>query len=243
MYLSYQDIEEIAEAVMDEFNAFFFGNDPRGKIPHATPIDQFARDFLKLDVRVERLCSDSSISGVTAYSDTELHTTIFGYPVCIPLSQNEVIIDIEFMQPGNVQRLCGKRRFTLAHECAHQILFQMESDEGKAACRRQYSDKRSYTAKELKSKEDWNEWQANVLGAAILLPRKGVSEAARALLKGRRIISAYGKFTRRDREVIYEIADYFRASPQAVAIRLERLGFIYDRTLEDMENQRLEGYA
>lgn len=240
MYLSYAKIEEIAQTVLDEFNGFFFGDSKEGKIPHATPIDQFAQEFLGLSVRIERLCSDGSICGVTAYSETELTTTIFGCPISMPVKQNEILLDIEFMQPGNVQRLCGKRRFTLAHECAHQILFQMESDEGKAACRRQYSDKRSYTAKELKSKEDWNEWQANALGAALLLPRRDVSMAAKALLKGRTIISAFGRYTRQDREVIYDIANYFHASPSAVEIRLERLGFIYDESRETIENQRLE---
>ncbi len=37
-------------------------------------------------------------------------------------------MDASFIQPGQVYKLCGKRRFTLAHECAHQILFQMESE-------------------------------------------------------------------------------------------------------------------
>lgn len=243
MYLSYEKIEEIAEAVMDEFNAYFFGNTKEGIQPHATPIDQFASDFLHLNVRIERLCTDGSICGITAYSDTELQTTLFGYPVCMPLQQNDVLLDISFIQPGHVKRLCGKRRFTLAHECAHQILFQLESDESKAACRRQYSDKRSYSAKELKCKEDWNEWQANALGAAILLPRRDVSMAAKALLKGRIIFSAYGRYARQDREIIYEISDYFYASPTAVAIRLERLGFIHDNTLDMMETKRLEAYC
>ena len=40
-----------------------------------------------------------------------------------------VILDESFIRSGNVQRLCAKRRFTLGHECAHQILFQLESEE------------------------------------------------------------------------------------------------------------------
>ena len=68
-----------------------------------------------------------------------------------------------------MRKLCGKRRFTLAHECAHQLLFHLESEDTKAACRKLYAERRTYSLRDLKSNEDWNEWQANVLGAAILM--------------------------------------------------------------------------
>ena len=62
-----------------------------------------------------------------------------------------------FIRSGNVQRLCAKRRFTLAHECAHQILFQLESEEVKASCEMRYSARTAYTPRELKTREDWND--------------------------------------------------------------------------------------
>ncbi len=42
-----------------------------------------------------------------------------------------------------------------------------------------YSARTAYTPRELKTREDWNEWQANVFGAAILLPQKEVDLAMR----------------------------------------------------------------
>ena len=81
---------------------------------------------------------------------------------------NKGLQDESFIRSGNVQRFCAKRRFTLAHECAHQILFQLESDEVKTSCEMKYSARTAYTPRELKTREDWNEWQANVLGAAIV---------------------------------------------------------------------------
>lgn len=143
MYLSYRDIEKIADTVMHDFNAEFYGNTAEAKEPHPTPIEQLAVDYLNLTIKAERLCSDGSICGITAYSETELETSIYGYMVRIPVRQNEVFLDISFFQPGNIQRLCGKRRFTLAHECAHQLLYHMEPDEGKVSCRRMYADKRA----------------------------------------------------------------------------------------------------
>ena len=35
--------------------------------------------------------------------------------------------------------------------------------------------------RELKTREDWNEWQANVLGAAILMPQREIDLALRTM--------------------------------------------------------------
>ncbi len=63
-----------------------------------------------------------------AYADTEYTIVENGIKRTIQLKANQVLLDLSFIQHGQVHALCGKRRFTLAHECAHQILFGMESD-------------------------------------------------------------------------------------------------------------------
>ena len=60
---------------------------------------------------------------------SEYKITELGITRTLALKSNQVILDESFIRSGNVQRLCAKRRFTLAHECAHQILFQLESEE------------------------------------------------------------------------------------------------------------------
>ena len=141
MILSYTQIEEIAAAVTKDFNEFFFGERaaPETHYAQATPIDQLAGDYLGLRVSFARLSDDGSICGLTAYTDTEYAATCQGVTRLIPLKANEVLLDSSFMEPGQVRARCGKRRFTLAHECAHQILFQMESDEARQARRETYS--------------------------------------------------------------------------------------------------------
>ena len=37
--------------------------------------------------------------------------------------------------------------------------------------------RQAYSLRELKTREDWNEWQANVLGAAILMPQREIDLA------------------------------------------------------------------
>ena len=187
MILSQHQLEEIAASTTKDFNRFFFGDEAdkpdRSVLP--TPIDQFAKNYLGLRVSFARLSPDGSICGVTAYADTEYKITELGITRTLALKRNQVILDESFILSGNVQRLCAKRRFTLAHECAHQILFQLESEEVKASCEMRYSARTAYTPRELKTREDWNEWQANVLGAAILLPQKEVDLQCVGLQKRR----------------------------------------------------------
>ena len=72
MILSHQQIEEIAAAVTKDFNEFFFGKElDNPRIARATPIDQFAKDYLGLNVSFTHLSADGSLCGLTAYTDTE----------------------------------------------------------------------------------------------------------------------------------------------------------------------------
>lgn len=230
MILSHQQIEEIAAAVTKDFNEFFFGKEPdKIRIARATPIDQFAKDYLGLNVSFTHLSEDGSLCGLTAYTDTEYILDIGGIQRTIPLKQNQVLLDSSFIQPGQVRKLCGKRRFTLAHECAHQILFSMENDETKAACRKKYAARTPYSLRDLKTHEDWNEWQANVLGAAILMPQKEIDYAMWYFASGKALINYEGVFAYRDRLALSLICGQLGVSKSAAVIRLRQLGYLEDR--------------
>ena len=112
MILSHKQIEEIAAAVTKDFNEFFFGMeaDIGRTTVRATPIDQFAGDYLGLSVSFARLSPDGSLCGLTAYTDTEYTVEEQGVRRTIPLKANQVLLDTNFIQPGQVHALCGKRR-------------------------------------------------------------------------------------------------------------------------------------
>ena len=57
MILSHKQIEEIAVAVTKDFNEFFLGKDADNErlTAQATPIDQFAKDYLGLSVSFAHL--------------------------------------------------------------------------------------------------------------------------------------------------------------------------------------------
>lgn len=230
MILSHKQIEEIAAAVTKDFNEFFFGNEPDNvRIARATPIDQLAKDYLGLNVSFARLSFDGSICGLTAYADTEYIVEEIGIKRTISLRPNQVLLDESFIKPGQVQKLCGKRRFTLAHECAHQILYSMEDEEAKAACQRKYSERTAYSLRDLKSREDWNEWQANALGAAILMPQKELDLAMWYFAGSKPLTNYEGRFAYRDRLSLSLICSQLGVSKAAAVIRLGQLGYIVDR--------------
>ena len=201
MILSHHQIEDIGAAVIQDFNKFFYcGSAALGdKYVRATPIDQFARDYLGLSVRFARLSVDGSICGLTSYADAEYIIEEMGTVRTIELKQNQILLDSSFLEAGKVKKLCGKRRFTLAHECAHQILFQMESEESQQKCRESYSERRSYSLRDLKSREDWNEWQANALGDALLMPQAEIKRAMWLFTQCRTLISYEGRFSYADK--------------------------------------------
>ena len=230
MILSQKKIEEIAVAVTTNFNEFFFGKgNAEARRVRATPIDQFAGEYLGLDVSIDRLSPDGSICGLTAYEDTNYVIEENGVKRTIPLKKNEVLLDESFVKPGQVRKLCGKRRFTLAHECAHQILYRLESDDAKTSCRKMYAARSAYSLRELKTNEDWNEWQANVLGAAILMPQKEIDLAMSYFASGRQLVSYDGKFSQHDRHVLDMICQQLGVSKSAAKIRLKQLGYIIER--------------
>lgn len=230
MILSKAQIEEIAAAITADFNHFFFGVLPSEEKEYIqpTPIDQLASRYLGLEVSFAPLSQDGSVCGLTTYADTKFTIEKGGVPCIIQLKENEVLLDSSFIQPGQVKKLCGKRRFTLAHECAHQILFQLESDEGKSSCRKSYSPRQTYSLRDLKTKEDWNEWQANVLGAALLMPEKEMELAMWQFAKGRMLQNYDGLFPGSDRIVLTRLCQCFGVSLSAVVIRLRDLDYIRD---------------
>lgn len=111
------------------------------------------------------------------------------------------------------QKNAHQRRFTLAHECAHQILFRLESEPVKNSLRSRYRHQQTYACRDLKSKEDWNEWQADTLGAALLMPRSAVVRYFQMYQQGMPLISYEGRYASRERLAVTHLRG-FSVSPR-----------------------------
>lgn len=99
-----------------------------------------------------------------------------------------------------------------------------------------YSSKPAYSLRDLKTHEDWNEWQANALGAAILMPQNEIDLAMWNLSPSRRLISYDGYFSHRDHITLSTICQQLGVSRSAAVIRLQQLGYLEDRKLSRFDD-------
>ena len=119
-------------------------------------------------------------------------------------------------------RLHNKCRFTKAHEAAHQILHMLYPREyGECA-----TDRRVHYYRQPNTDDPWEEWQANTLAAAMLLPEDLIRrnmELVRLPERIPRLNSVYDKdvFLR-----FTEMADMMLVSKMTLAIRMQHLGIV-----------------
>ncbi|MFR1826660.1 MAG: ImmA/IrrE family metallo-endopeptidase [Lawsonibacter sp.] len=203
-----------------------------------SPTDQLCQrplislqNYLGLHVSFARLSPDGSICGVTAYADTEYKITELGITRTLALKRNQVILD----ELHSIRKRAAALRQAQIYPCPRvrpSILFQLESEEVKASCEMKYSARTAYTPRELKTREDWNEWQANVLGAAILLPQKEVDLAMRRFAETP-LINYEGRYSYGDHLTLRLFCRLFGVSKTTASIRLRQLGYMVDRPFSE----------
>ncbi len=222
MILSYENIEHIAAGVAKDFcNAI-----PAGEKKYEINIDRLAKAYLGLEVSYRMLSDDGSVLGVTAYKDTEYAVKAGDVTKVISLKRNQVLLDKSLAVFSDNVAGTRRRRFTLAHECAHQILFQLEDQEGAAACRKPYALCMARRPRLLRTREDWREWQANALGSALLMPADRLEQAIRELHWEPPLVFHDGYPTIRSKLLIEHLCSRFSVSRAALTIQLRLLGFI-----------------
>lgn len=238
MILSRGQIEAIGEAVIQDFeqNCRSKYDSIDEQMQNATSIEQFAADYLGLDVSMTELSPDGSICGLTAYTDTKCRVSSGGTTRILQLHRKMVLLDSHLAGPYHT----GRRRFTLAHECAHQILFSMEDEATRRARKTVYARCASYSLRELKTREDWNEWQANVLAAAILIPI-GRLKQVRCQLAQTEPIKCYGPKLEPSSHIEVEaLSNIFCVSKTAMLIRLRQIGAVVDRPESEYRSSSLD---
>ena len=92
-----------------------------------------------------------------------------------------------------------------------------------------YAERKNCSLRDLKTREDWNEWQANALGAALLMPQAEVARAMWLFSPHRKLSNENGKFSYVDMQTLYCFCQAFGVSKSAAMIRLRQLGFLEDR--------------
>ena len=100
----------------------------------------------------------------------------------------------------------------------------MESDEQKQKLNLRYSA-RTMSLRDLKSLDDWREWQANAMAAGLLMPAKYIE-----MMLGSRKLTLYGERMNKPDWIQRENMCYkLGVSRAALMIRLKSLGYVIVR--------------
>lgn len=222
--LTYQDIETIAQVVLSDFlgesiNAF-----------KRIDIEKLAIDYLDLRLKYMKLSDNNNILGLTTYAGVVVELEINHHieTICVP--EDTILIEEDLLDDVYI----GRRRFTLSHECAHQILYRL--DPSNTAYQQRFVAGRTYALRDLTTTNDWCEWQANALGASILMPKDLITLALYRFGCDDRL-KLYGNYiTNSDRQLIKTTASFFGVSQSALLIRLKQLNLVEQLAYSDYKN-------
>ena len=220
-HLSRMEIEVIGDRVL---NAYY-------KLPTVNK-DQLWRiepevliqEVLNLTLDCCHLSVDGSILGVTSFKPVELN--VFGLddePQSYYMDGKTILVEKDLYENAAMRGRCN---FTMAHEASHQILKMLfPVDYGMKPSRPALHFYRPHS-ETRKPISDWEEWQANTLAAAILLP---VDLVGRALFTFQLPTKIKVLSKRLDEKVFArfeDAANFLGVSKTAFAIRLKQLGIL-----------------
>lgn len=204
-------------------------------LPREVDINYIVKECLYLDMYSKNLSPDKSVLGLIAFADTTIPCYDLHFnPSKFDIKEGSIVIDLSL---SGKQRL-PRRRFTIAHEVSHWILHRSYHSPTNQEYELRKPDayfpsmssnvERRY--KILETESDREEWQANSLAAAILMPKFAFLDYTY-----REIHRQYGvgidticevEDPERYRSAINNIAEVFNVSIQATEIRLNQLNII-----------------
>lgn len=217
------EFDDLAEEILYEYMPEVLES------PKAVDIKYLAEDCIVVDILEEKLYLENLLGFITfanmivpVSDDKEIEVT-----------EGTIILDI---------RLHYKKtrwRFTVAHELAHWILHRAyhcgdnreynfrKKGYSYIACRTDKTELGKKNPKVAKTDDEWAEWQADNLAAALLMPKTTFIYAAKqALLKygfyDLRLVS--GQDVENGMKVVKELADIFQVSMRAIRIRMRTFG-------------------
>lgn len=230
--LKKSDFDDIAEMILKEYMPDVLYR------PQAVDIEYLAEECFYLDIKYDCIQPDGKVLGMIAFADTKYPTYDYdGNDRCIELEEGTLLVDMSLIGSKNHTR----RRFTLAHEIAHWAcqrsyhspqnqLYDFRRQPGLVACRteniEQYRMRSTYGKH---SDEFWLEWQADRLGAALLMPKKTFKEVCASVFWSHGIRNGYlskDVGQRVAHEIISTVAGMFDVSFRAAQIRMINLDLI-----------------
>ena len=219
-YMARPELEQIALRVLRAYRKLPEAQED----PYRVDPVLLAKGLLGLTVRYRHLSEDRELMGLTSYGELELVLPDEDRCGTCLLDGKTVLLEEDLLyQPAGL----GRRNFTLSHECAHHILkllFPESYGAGPAA--RRALPCRLHRLHARGSRQDWEEWQMDVLASELLMPRELLRKnlALVGCPEGFRVLNP--NWRRRDYGRFTGLCAMMGVSKQAMAYRLELLGLL-----------------
>ena len=179
---------------------------------------------LGLKIEYAHLSLDGTVLGMTSFGEVEVEVYDEAdeeYYLC--LDGKTVVVDRELLADTTKK---GRRNFTTLHEGAHQafkMLFPKEYGVGTKAAELHFYTANSECKKPI---SDWEEWQANTLAGALLLPADLVKRGMFLFALGDKIKNLNKIYNRETYDKFAALADFLGSSKKALAIRMKQLNLL-----------------
>ena len=172
-------------------------------------VNAFAKDYLKLEI---------------SYCEFNPKDNIEGKRI-----GNQIQLDQRLNEPTRI----GERNFTVAHACGHDLInWQDPNYVPDQTINYRIRSQR----KELKTENDFREWQANVVASCLLL-RPCLVDWTMFTFARKEKITVFGGYTihRIDRYIIRMMAQYLGVSQECLRYRLDRLGYLDHKPIAEYD--------
>ena len=230
-YFSRAELEEISEGLIT-----LYAKKHSNKVIPSIDIEHFITEFLSLRIEYTSFAEDDCGKvGFLADGETPLLIHQEGKFIPFVFPQNTIVLD-KFLLSEKEQ---GRRRFTMAHEMSHYILNKIYETPSVGRFHTQYDSDRNYSKEELAQMFASAEWQADTMGASLLMPKR-IIENVLAKYNDSQPIKIYGDntLTQREKATLRRMAAYIGVSYTALFIRLRDMNLLeYHDILEYLSNE------
>lgn len=219
--LSRKDIEDISIRV---FSAYKQLPSVKERPLHRVEPELLVKDLLNLYIDYEHLSLDGMTLGLTAFEEVGVEVyDVSDTPFMYILDGKTILIERDLKECLSLKGRCN---FSILHEGSHQILKMLFPNDYGIPTKESPPVLKFYKPSTAYRIRDWEEWQANNLASAIMLPRELVEQAMyyfgfpEHIKIVNRIIynEEYARFA--------SMAEFLGASKKALAIRMKKLGLL-----------------
>lgn len=222
-YLSRADLERIAGTVVAQY---YQSISHMGTMP--APVDpvELAKVVLGLETRYLPLSGDGAVLGMACFQEMQLEVySMEGIPFQVELTGRDIVIDSSLQD--NEKK--GRHNFTVAHELSHHVLVRLYPED----YRHLLNCRTHILYRDTRRSRDWEEWQADVMAAAIIMPADTICCCMQMFGLGKRLDMVSSICRAKEFERFCDIATYLGVSKKALAIRMKQLGLLGEEYLEN----------